>query len=578
MLKTNLIRSCSLLTILLTTSLYAAAGTPSTELTAENYLQRRGELIERANNESFENSLKLSRDEELVNQRLNKLKKRVYEQCDLDIKLGSNMTDNPEKVFWPAQPFFKVRDKISSDKAYGELFRFIQAMPKGAILHLHPSAMGNFSWMIDKYLNSPNAYFSTGGIDFSNYTLTPRCKFKISKTNPEGNWTKLASVKFDRERLRAALLKFLIINESNYYPPHNWPLFQQIFASFWDILEAEEICYPYNLNAITEMLEKDNVNHVEFRCGISQNPSIPAELKATYPPLVKELGYTTVDFFNMACTEASKESRQNGKYGITFKIIYSNSRHPSPPIHSDTGFQSFIAEKLKVCADYIRQYPDYVVGYDIYGEEDTGYQTLAFYKQFLKAKEDFPEMEYYFHDGESKWFANDTINSTEYHISDDSITNGRKSMELPYNNNLYDAYLLDCKRIGHGISLIKTPGLIELFKEKDICFEINPVSNQLLQYVDDQRNHPAKTFLELGLPVVLSPDDPAIFGYVGVSYDFWIACMAWNLDLRGLKQLALNSIKYASLSEEEREALLKQFTSSWDEFIQTQKQLADSEG
>lgn len=262
---------------------------------------------------------------------------------------------------------------------------------------------------------------------------------------------------------------------------------------------------------------------------------------------------------------------------MTYKIIYSNSRHPSPPVNSDTGFQSYIAEKLKTCAEYIRKYPGYVVGYDIYGEEDTGYQTLALYKQFLKAKEECPQMEYYFHNGESKWFANDTINSTEYHISDTSITYGRKSKLLPYNNNLYDSYLLGCKRIGHGIALIKTPGMIELFKEKDICFEINPISNQLLQYVDDQRNHPAKTFLELGLPVVLSPDDPGIFGYVGVSYDFWMACMAWNLDLRGLKQLALNSIKYASLNKEERSTLLRHFTDRWNRFINDQVRIAGTE-
>ncbi len=542
----------------------------SDDLNSDNYLQKRQELITRANLKSFESALVLSPKEEIVNRRLNNLKKRVYKECNLDIEPKSKLREDPEKVFWPAQPFFKVRDKISSDKDYGELFRFIQAMPKGSILHIHPSAMGNFSWMVEKYLNSSNAYYLSGGIDFSDYSLTDKCMFKISKQNPGVNWSRLADHKFDHVKLKSAILKRLIINDSNYYTPHNWPLFENIFSSFWGIFDSDEICYPYNYNAIYEMLEKDHVSHIEFRCGVAQNPRIPEELKSEYRPLVEELGYTTVDFYNIVCREASRNVENKDGYGITFKIIYSNSRHPSPPVNSDTGFQSYIAEKLKICAGYIRKYPDYVVGYDIYGEEDTGYQTLAFYQEFLKAKQDCPEMEYFFHNGESKWFANDSINSSEYHISNDSITYGRKSALLPYNNNLYDSYLLGCKRIGHGISLIKTPGLIELFKEKDICFEINPISNQLLQYVADQRNHPAKTFLELGLPVVLSPDDPAIFGYVGVSYDFWIACMAWNLDLRGLKQLALNSIKYASLNEDERAALLRHFNSTWSDFIDEQ--------
>ena len=570
-------KNYSLISLIFMAALIFTTSALSSELTVNNYMEKRAELITRANNKSFENSLELSQNEKIVNQRLNNLKKRVYAECNLNIKPEPGLWEDPEKVFWPAQPFFKIREKISSDKAYGELFRFIQTMPKGAILHIHPSAMGDFSWMAEKYIESPDAYFSSQGIDFSNYTISDTCRFKISKTDPGDNWVKLSGKDFDHEKLKKAMLKKLIINESNYEPPHNWPFFENIFSSFWGIYDSDEIRYPYVLNAITEMLENDNVNHIEFRCGISQCPRIPENLKSIYPPLVKEFGYTTVDFYNIVCKEARKHAKKNNGYGITFKIIYSNSRHPDQSLHTDTSFQSYIAKKLNVCANYIRKYPDYVVGYDIYGEEDTGYQTLAFYKQFLKAKEECPEMEYYFHDGESKWFANDTINSIEYHISDTSITYGRKSMELPNNNNLYDACLLGCKRIGHGISLIKTPGMIEVFKNKDICFEINPISNQALQYVDDLRNHPAKTFLELGLPVVLSPDDPAIFGYVGVSYDFWIACMAWNLDLRGLKQLALNSIRYAAMNENEKAELLEQFNRSWDTFIREQMKNASSQ-
>ena len=57
------------------------------------------------------------------------------------------------------------------------------------------------------------------------------------------------------------------------------------------------------------------------------------------------------------------------------------------------------------------------------------------------------------------------------------------------------------------------------------------------------------------------------FGNDGLSYDFWEATMAWNLDLRALKQLCRNSLQYSAMTGGEKSAALARWEASWNRWI-----------
>eukprot|EP01128_Nolandella_sp_AFSM9_P007425 TRINITY_DN4064_c0_g1_i1.p1 TRINITY_DN4064_c0_g1~~TRINITY_DN4064_c0_g1_i1.p1 ORF type:complete len:325 (+),score=79.39 TRINITY_DN4064_c0_g1_i1:131-976(+) len=190
----------------------------------------------------------------------------------------------------------------------------------------------------------------------------------------------------------------------------------------------------------------------------------------------------------------------------------------------------------------------YVVGFDIVDEEDR-FNTLRYYlddwlkiQQYIDAN-NYKKMQYFFHAGETV------------------INKGPKA-------NLFDALLLNTTRIGHGYALKFFPVLEEIVREKGVAIEVCPISNQLLRLVDDFRNHPAASWITRGLPVTLSNDDPVIMGNAGLAYDFYVAYSGWELELKDLKQLAYNSLRFSALLPEEKVVAIRHWEINWAEWVE----------
>jgi adenosine deaminase CECR1 len=202
-----------------------------------------------------------------------------------------------------------------------------------------------------------------------------------------------------------------------------------------------------------------------------------------------------------------------------------------------------IAKDLSQALDERAANPDLIIGFDLTDEEDKEHTNLFFINELLEARHKAEQHNYtlplYIHSGESNWMENE---------------------------NVLDAILLDARRIGHGIALFKHPLLMQIVKERGIAIEVCPIANQVLGFVADLRNHPAVLYINSGLPTVICPDGPGIWKCT-FSYDFYAAFMAWGLDLKCLKQLAMNSLIYSAMDPEEKERALEFWQKKWAEFI-----------
>jgi adenosine deaminase CECR1 len=123
------------------------------------------------------------------------------------------------------------------------------------------------------------------------------------------------------------------------------------------------------------------------------------------------------------------------------------------------------------------------------------------------------------------------------------------------NENIYDAILLNSKRIAHGFQLSLHPHLQTLVRKNNICIEACPISNMLLGFTNDLRSHPVRFLMTKGIQATINSNVPGLFGYQGVTLDYAYAFLAWDLDILDLKKLSLNGIVYSSNTEGEKKEL-----------------------
>ncbi|XP_057691679.1 adenosine deaminase 2-A [Corythoichthys intestinalis] len=444
----------------------------------------------------------------------------------LDARLYQMKQDEMANAhFPPAMHFFKAKPLIERSP----IFSLLQKMPKGGALHVHDLAMGDPEWLVKNVTYRSNCYMCVTD------KQAVRFIFSSGQPAPAPNcsaWmlmetlrNKLVNVTDLDNSILANMTLFTDDDPEALYPHQAvvWERFQMNFMAVMGLITYAPVFRDYYYHGLSQFY-KDNVMYLEIRALLLQTYELDGSTHdsvwalQTYGDVTKRFISDHPDFF-----------------GSRFIFIVHRTM-------DSAALKGVVKKAIKLQKDF----PDLMVGFDLVGRVDDG-KPLWYFRDALSLPSQMGvTLPYFFHAGETNLEGTDV------------------------DQNLLDAILFNTSRIGHGFALTRHPLARELSRKRGVAVEVCPISNQVLKLVDDLRNHPAATLMSQNHPMVISSDDPAMFGSSGLSYDFYEAFVGFGgnrSNLGTLKQLAINSILYSALKPELQNKALDAWERKWDTFV-----------
>ncbi|CAD5112280.1 DgyrCDS1509 [Dimorphilus gyrociliatus] len=342
----------------------------------------------------------------------------------------------------------------------------------------------------------------------------------------------------------------ILTDEAKKYPTDSrmrWKLMDTLWGKVTSTFRHVNIRAKFLTELLSTVL-KENVQYMETRASRIQRLYILDKSGGSSENFGKKYideseeypGKTNIDFTR----EIVNNFTASNPEFIGYKIIAASNRKTT---------NERIKNDLIISKEMFEKAGDMIKGIDLVAEEDSGKSHMFFLENLLNISGNPSPL---YHTAETNW-------------PDDLLPSPFDNDPVSALQNTYESVLLGAKRVGHGIGFFKHPYLLNELKKRDVAIEICPVSNQILGYTADLRNHPGIGYIRNGLPVVLGSDDPGGFGYDNFTIDWYEAFMGWGLDLRDLKKLASNSIKYSGLNSEEKTIAVQKWESSWNSYIST---------
>lgn len=245
-------------------------------------------------------------------------------------------------------------------------------------------------------------------------------------------------------------------------------------------------------------------------------------LEARYSPIL----HTMKDMTEMQSVDAVLKGLKRGErdFGVKSAVIICGIRSISPESSYKLAELS-VAYKNKG-----------VVGYDLAGVE-----------------ENFPAKD---HKDAFYLIRNNNINTT-IHAGEDY---GPESIHQAI-------HYCGANRIGHGTNLKQDGDLLNYLNDHRIPLEICLTSNIQTGSVDKIENHPFKFYFDYGLRVTLNTDNTLVSNTT-LTDEYMLAIKIFNLKMKDIKEIIINSFKSAFIPHRERTLLIKEVAEKLDNYVQ----------
>ncbi|EUC63201.1 adenosine deaminase-related growth factor [Rhizoctonia solani AG-3 Rhs1AP] len=461
-----------------------------------------------------------------------------------------------EKLMYPGMEFLTAKKTILGTK----LYQVVKKLPKGGLLHGHMDAMCDAKFLLQSALEYPQMHIRIDTVITSSLSL-PLPQFKPltadlcaqyanapSLTSPEyvpGSWVPLSKARNEfahggSEAFDNWVVGSMMINPKEAYVDYNtsvkiWEKFATTFRVAGGMIRYEPVMKQYMRQVMLSSIE-DGISYIELRINFFYKLGIREDGAETlgHQDYLRLLG----EVIQEVKGKMKAENRKDEFIGA--KVIYTTLRFID---------NQELLWYLEDCMTLKKEFPDLIAGFDLVAQEDTNKPLIYYIESLLWFQEESKkrglDIPFIFHAGET--------------LDDGGAAD----------SNLYDALLLGTKRIGHGFSLAKHPLLMKMCKERGVAIEVCPISNEILRLTSSMPMHPLPVLLNNGVSVALCPDDPSVFGNMGLSFDFFQVIVASEVtNILSLKQLARQSLEHSSLDVEDKKRAVEIWEKRWNAYIE----------
>ncbi|EKD20370.1 adenosine/AMP deaminase [Drepanopeziza brunnea f. sp. 'multigermtubi' MB_m1] len=297
-------------------------------------------------------------------------------------------------------------------------------------------------------------------------------------------------------------------------------------------LFAYESAFRNYTRACIEDFVQDNIQYAEIRPNFMATNTLKTD---DGKGSIGNEGIMRI--INEELQKTMAQIQKRGQYFGGMKVIYCTPR---------SFKNSAVEASLNECMELKATYKHLICGFDLVGHEEMGNELRNFVPEFLafrkKCEAQNLDIPFLFHCGET------------LEVGD------------RVDGNLFDAVLLNAKRIGHGYALARHPLLMEKFKEKGIAIESCPISNEILGLTSTIAGHHLPILLANNVPCTVNSDN-ATFYKSSLSHDFYqVMIGAESMTLLGWKQLVKWSLEHSCMDPEQLKSVTAVWEVMWDEF------------